>query len=925
MFSALDSKRSLARYLVPVAVGMGGILFSQSLDIIAARVLVLMVSLSIPLFAGGFLLARHKTDHVERAILLGAVLLLLLGAVVSVFGIQSVVAGTERVVSDRIERIARDMGLVSLVLGLFAILFSVVRTGEDIEEIGAYFTNLAGHMTEGFLFTDANGVILLVNDTLLDLMHVNREQLLGKKSLDVAHTLRLTEVEEYIRTRDRSQASEYEIGFEVAGEKRRLWFSDTPIFNRQGRFVATLTTVRDVTEYINLKARADRYAERLEELVNAQTRKLMHSEERFRNLLTSMSEGFMTVGPDKKVRFANSRMAELLGMSANELVGRDVFDFVDVISRVHLFSLLAEQETGGAGARCELNLLDHEGKLTPVLAGVSHIYDPYSGTGLHSLVVTSLSDQKALQRELEVRAMELELANEELLMHGRAKDSFLSNVSHELRTPLSTVQGYVELLEGGTLGPLSAAQQGALSVMQRNLVRLIDLITEMIEFSRMEIRGVTLNYALVRPERLLREAAAAIHPHAMRKNITVSMSVPDGLPCVWGDYGKLSQTLGVFCNNAVKFTGEGGAIRLSAEYLGERGLALSVTDTGIGIEAVNRERIFAKFFQVDSSKSRRYEGAGIGLSIAKAIIEAHHGAVTLDSELGKGSTFSAVLPRVFDGRSSRLLDETLRLSIVLVDEDGSLAESLHDLFQSTECQVTAVSNAFEATRLCEHEQPHLIVLDALESGPAGTSPVELLRQHPDAGQIPLIVLVSSGGARSQAVGALWDGVVLLEKPFTPNRFAASVRAACFDEPLPEEIDESKPAQTRQERKHVLLVDSDPGMQEWMEIFCRNRHIPVRCVYSAHQAAALPHDYSPDLVFVDADIAPGHFEDRMGILMDDVRLSRAKIYLMAGKAIPPPPGGNVAGVIKKPFSTHDIEGLLAAPTPPLVAESVAFSI
>lgn len=915
MNPAQQPKRELLRYLIPVAIGLGGILYSQTQSNLVVRVVVLCASLAVPLFAGGVLLARYKTGRIERAVLFAAVFLLVLGAGVSISGLSNPEL-PESFLRSGTESHLRILGLFSLLLGLFVVLFTVARTGEDIEEIGAYFHHLAGHMMEGFIFTRADGVILMVNDRLLTMMDLRRQDLVGRNSLDVARSLNLPAVEAQIGNRNRGLASEYEIAFYVRGEKRRLWFSGTPIHDRQGRFVAILTTVRDITEHVNLKLRAERYAERLQELVEAQSKKLIQSEERYRKLLTTMNEGFAAVDLDKKIRFANERLSELLGVPARELAGRDIFDFVDVISRVHLFTLLSERETEGGGARCELNFLDHEGELVPTLVASAYMRDLDNETPLHSLVITSLAEQKDLQRELEVRAMALEQVNEELRMHGRAKDGFLSNVSHELRTPLSTVQGYAEMLESGALGPLDAAQAGAVKVMRRNLARLIDLITEMIEFSRMEIWGITLNPALFSPGRLLREAAAAIHPLALAKDISVNVFLEDDLPHVWGDYAKLNQTLGVLCSNAVKFTGAGGNIRLSAQRRPGHGLALTVADTGIGIDPAYRERIFAKFFQVDSSKTRQYQGAGIGLSIAKTIMEAHRGDIELDSELGKGSAFTVVLPgMLFECDESGLSSVSFQdLRALMVDESGEMNEPVCGLLSRVGCQVRPTASIYECLRQAEAEEPDLVILNDTRPDTEEMAALDLLRQHPATNHTPVVIMVAGRSSRMREAGNLWHDVLVMEKPFTVERLLSAVRSLCFGEApeaAPWDVPEADPGGPP--RPRVLVIDSDPGMLEWMEMALLQRHVPFQCVPSAHQAAATAEEHPPDVVLVDADISADHFTDRLGIIMKSEPLRKARIYLMSGGVLPDS-SENIAGILRKPFSIHEVDGLIYAGAP-----------
>ena len=143
-------------------------------------------------------------------------------------------------------------------------------------------------------------------------------------------------------------------------------------------------------------------------------------------------------------------------------------------------------------ARLELNFVDTHGEPLPAMLAITYLRHGINMEPAHSLVVTDVSELIQMQHQLKQRAAELEELNEELLMHDRAKDSFLSNVSHELRTPLSTIQGYVEMLDSGSLGALESAQHSAIRVMDRNVRRLVGHLNETIESSRMEIRGVDI-------------------------------------------------------------------------------------------------------------------------------------------------------------------------------------------------------------------------------------------------------------------------------------------------------------------------------------------------------------------------------------------------------------------------------------------------
>jgi signal transduction histidine kinase len=246
-------------------------------------------------------------------------------------------------------------------------------------------------------------------------------------------------------------------------------------------------------------------------------------------------------------------------------------------------------------------------------------------------------------RELQEKNRQLEDSYAKLKELDRLKSNFLATMSHELRTPLTSVIGYSEMMLEGLGGPLTAEQREYLGIIMEKGENLLQLITSILDISKIEAGRVRLMISEVDATQLMRDAVATVLPLARKKGLTLTCD-PGALPRVNADRDKVRQCLVNLCSNAVKFTPAGGAIHVSAEPLVNERLAISVTDSGIGIAEEHLGKVFDVFYQVDGSSTREYGGAGLGLAIVKSFVEAHGGEVRVRSLLGSGTTFTVVLP-----------------------------------------------------------------------------------------------------------------------------------------------------------------------------------------------------------------------------------------------------------------------------------------
>jgi signal transduction histidine kinase len=256
------------------------------------------------------------------------------------------------------------------------------------------------------------------------------------------------------------------------------------------------------------------------------------------------------------------------------------------------------------------------------------------------------------QRELEAQNAQLLRLNQRLKEADRIKSSFLGTVSHELRTPLASIIGYSEMLSEGLVGGLNTEQTQFVRTIIDKGNTLLKLISSILDMSQIEAGKVRLAFEWVDVQELVESALTSVAPQAQRKGLVLKVELPPVVQArVVADREKLRQVVVNLLANAVKFTPAGGRVDVRLSELGPRqelgasGYSIEVEDTGVGIPADQRDRIFQSFYQVDDSPTREYGGAGLGLAIVKSYVEGHGGQVSVTSEVGRGSCFRVVMPQ----------------------------------------------------------------------------------------------------------------------------------------------------------------------------------------------------------------------------------------------------------------------------------------
>ncbi len=316
-----------------------------------------------------------------------------------------------------------------------------------------------------------------------------------------------------------------------------------------------------------------------------------------------------------------------------------------ILSPVRLLRDTAERiAEGDTNIRSDINTGDEYEQLSSVF---------------NNMVERLKSNEDELRRNnksLDLKLGELAQTNVALYEANKIKGEFLANVSHELRTPLNSIIGFAEVLEDTIVGPNSTIEEKRKRYIHNIITssrRLLDLINDLldiakIEAGRMEVRVDTVNISDT-AEGLM----TLIRPQAEKNGVRLSTRVQRGLPLIQTDAGKVHQVIFNFLSNAVKFTPEGGSVTLSADLIegpapniraGEKRVRLSVTDTGPGIPHEMQDRIFDKFTQLDNSVIRQHGGTGLGLTISRDLAKLLQGRIELVSDVGRGATFSLIIP-----------------------------------------------------------------------------------------------------------------------------------------------------------------------------------------------------------------------------------------------------------------------------------------
>jgi len=649
---------------------------------------------------------------------------------------------------------------------------------DEAHEDRRAFTHVRALMThtgEGFIALTPEGDVRLMNEVAEQILGRSRMQCLDQPVEDLGVPELAELARSVIAAADCSQPQT----MTMALSGKDLLYTVAPYHDHES--CGVVITIRDQSELTRSRKRAEA-------------------------ILQSTADGLLVYSAGGQITFVNNTAALMLAIPIEELLdtNRDLWSICG-LEPLDTF----DPQRGGSQVR-EVTLEE------PVHRVVDVRTDPViDDHGMYLGFVATFHDVTA-EREI-----------------GRMKNEFVSTVSHELRTPLTSIKGYVDLILDEEAGEINEIQREFLSIVKENSDRLVDLINDLLDISRIESGRIHLKVQPLQVAERIKGAVDTFRAVLEQNGRTVTVEVPDDLPRAAGDPDRVGQVLINFISNAIKYSPEGGNVWVRAQA-DEEFVKISVTDEGIGIAEEDMEQLFTKFYRVDSKLTREIGGTGLGLSIVKSIIELLGGEVGAQSTLGEGSTFWFTLPKASD--------DLVRIptiegpggvggTVLVVDGNPEVADLIETYLFKRGYDVIKAHTSEEAFDLAISESPAAITMDVMLEDGHGFDLLKKLTETPMTSRIPVVVLsIICDEGRSQRMGAAG----YLEKPIDRDKLASIIDDLVGSVASPV----------------IMVVDDDKRINDLLCTNLKSLGYAVIAAYDGREAMVAVRSKRPDMILLD---------------------------------------------------------------------------
>jgi PAS domain S-box-containing protein len=704
---------------------------------------------------------------------------------------------------------------------------------EALREAGALQNAIFNSANFSSIATDEKGVIQIFN--------VGAERMLGWAAAEVMNKITPADISDPQEVIARAEALSTELdtpitpGFEALVFKASRGIEDiyelTYIRKDGSRFpaIVSVTALRDAQGVIigYLLIGTDNTVRKQVEAEQKKLDQRLRDQQFYtRSLIESNIDALMTTDPAGIITDVNKQMEALTGCTRDELIGAPFKNyFTDPpLAEAGIKKVLREKKVNDY----ELTARARDGKTTVVSYNATTFYDRDRTLQGVFVAARDVTERKRIEQMLQEKNVELESAVERLQEVDRLKQGFLSTVSHELRTPLTSIRGSLGLLASGAVGDLSGEVLEVVAIAERNAVRLVALINDILDLERLETGKIELQFGQVPVESVLRRAIDSLATFGQEHGVTVE--APEVSSTIWADADRIVQVLVNLLSNAVKFSPPAGVVTIGVRPA-EGWVEFRVTDRGRGVPAAYRRAIFERFRQVETSDAREKGGTGLGLAICKSIIEQHGGMIGVEGEEGCGSTFwfrIATAPRPIAPRLGR--------AILVCSDDAERRGFFEDVIRQAGYTVVTVPDADAAWEVLQGGDVAVVLLKC------DSELIARIRKDPTFEAVPVILF---GSPVVVSPGASSDNLVL----FLPERVDSRQLLAAIRDGL-------ERGRVVAQARYVLLVEDDLTLLDVMARQLAREGITVRNATTGKEAIRIAEAEPPALMVLDVGL-PEH--------------------------------------------------------------------
>jgi signal transduction histidine kinase/DNA-binding response OmpR family regulator len=503
--------------------------------------------------------------------------------------------------------------------------------------------------------------------------------------------------------------------------------------------------------------------------------------------------------------------------------------------------------------------------------------------------------------ELMAQNTELEMQKKQLDEASRLKTNFLSNMSHELRTPLNSVIALSGVLSRRLASQIPSEEYSYLEVIERNGKHLLALINDILDIARIEAGREEIEVTSFNASNLIAEVVNMIQPQAEQKQIKLLHADSEADLSVVSDAGKCRHILQNLIANAVKFT-ESGKVEISARQSGNK-IEITVTDTGIGIDADHLPHIFDEFRQADSSTSRKFGGTGLGLAIARKFANLLGGTITVTSTPGTGSAFTLLMPLTYSAGNRIVEPETVdparyelkqassdaphlasAKTILLVEDSEPAIIQLKDILAEDGYRILVAGDGGEALKIISETVPDAMILDLMMPGVDGFEVLRVIREAERTAHIPVLILTAKHITKEELKYLKRNNVHQLIQKGDVNR--AELQHAVGKMVSPVESAPAKPEralQTIEGAPTILVVEDNPDNMTTVKALLAGDYTVIEAI-DGLEGVKMAKQCRPNLILMDIALPGMDGIAAFKLIRDDSHLQHIPVIALTASAM-----------------------------------------